>query len=227
MRPELLRLSSLIQGQGQLIPIKEFANETYRAQRLALERPPFWEYLLTIELLRSKFAAVRRSYSDLEKGFIFRKSKVVSGQEFYNLLKGKMRDLELLLPAFDAILNNEIPASWGAPGEAGDALEIKHAVDILISACNELVEWEIDLQSIQSSEAFVTLLSLMQGLMATLLDEVERLIEELSKPFEQPNPAGEYEINLVLKFPENRFEQMNAEIRRLGKRIKEDPSQWE
>lgn len=227
MRPELLRLSSLIQGQGQLISMREFANETYRAQRLALERPQYWEYLLTIELLRSKFAEVKRSYSDLEKGFIFRKSRVVSGKEFYNLLLGKMRDLELLLPAFDAVLNSEIPAAWGAPGEAGNALEIKHAVDILIGACKELVEWEVDFRSIQSSEAFDTLLSLMRGITSTLLDEVARLIEELSRPFEQPNPAGEYEINLVLKFPENRFEQIMAETSRIRARIEKDPSQWE
>lgn len=225
-RPELLRLSALIQGQGQLIPLREFANETHRAQRLALERPTFWEYLLTIELLRSKFAEVRRSYIDLEKGFKFRKTRVVSGREFYNLLRGKARDLEMLIPAFDAILNNEIPASWGATGEAGDAIEIKHAVDILISACKELVEWESDIRSIESSEVFDTILSLMRGLTSIFLDEVQRLIEELSRPFERPNPAGEYNINLVLKFPENRIEQIIAEVRRIGERLREEPDEW-
>jgi hypothetical protein len=226
-RSELLRLSALIQGQGHVPPLRDFANETHRAQRLALEKPTFWEYLLTIELLRSKFTEVRRSYSDLEKGFIFRKSKVISGRECYNFLLGKMRDMEQLIPAFDAVLNNEIPASWGAPGEAGDATEIKHAVDILINACNELVEWEVDIRSVQPPEVFDRLLSLMRGLTATFLDEVERLIEELSRPFEQPNPRGEYDINLVLKFPENRIEQMTAELHRVGKHFREEPEEWE
>lgn len=180
-RNELLRLSALIQGQGQMPPLREFANETHRAQRLALEKPTFWEYLLTIELLRSNFAAVRRSYGDMEKGFIFRKSKVLSGHECYNFLLGKMRDMELLIPAFDAVLNNEIPASWGTPGEAGNTVEIKHAVDILINACKKLVEWEIDIRSIQPPDVFDRMLSLMRGLTTTFLDEVERLIEELSR----------------------------------------------
>jgi hypothetical protein len=59
-----------------------------------------------------------------------------------------------------------------------------------------------------------------------MLTEIERFAEELSKPFEQPNPAGKYDINLKFIFPEDRINQITAEVRRAGERIQNDPDLW-
>jgi hypothetical protein len=130
-RFELLRIFSLLQKEEQLIPVKEFADATVRAQRLAIERPPYWEYLLTIELLKSNLVQVRRNYNDVERGLAFKKSRTMPAKEFSNFVKAKMSDIELLLSTFTITLEEEIPKSWGEPGEAGDAIEIKRAVDRL------------------------------------------------------------------------------------------------
>jgi hypothetical protein len=147
----------------------------------------------------------------------------MSAPDFSNFAKEKMADIELLLPALAIVVKEEIPKSWGALGEAGDALEIKRAVDRLIKACNELVEWESDLISVHPPEIFEGVAKLMRGLTARMLSEIERFADELSKPFEQPNPAGEYTISLIFDFPEERIDQITAEIHRAGELIKNDP----
>src|SRR5258707_3366569 len=52
-RFEVTKILSVLQSQEALLPVKQFASDTPRAQKLAIERPPLWEYLLTIELLRT------------------------------------------------------------------------------------------------------------------------------------------------------------------------------
>ncbi|MET0466899.1 MAG: hypothetical protein ABW007_27305 [Chitinophagaceae bacterium] len=225
-RSELLKIFSLLQTRGQLVPIKDLAEETPRAQFLALEKPRFWEYLLTIELLKSKLVRVRRNYNDVERGLAFRKSRIMSAPEFSNFVLAKMSDIELLVPAFTVAVEEEIPASWGAPGETGDVLEIKRAVDRLMAACNELVEWEGDLVSVRPPEIFDGVATLMRGLTAQMLSEMEHFANELSKPFEQPNPAGEYEINLKFTFPQDRINQITEETGRIRDRIASNPELW-
>lgn len=225
-RSDLLKVYSVQQSEGRLLPLKEFATESPRARKIAIERPDNWEYLITIELLKSKLSEVRRNYNDVERGLAFKRSRTMRASEFSGFVNAKMRDLELLLPAFTVTLEEEIPASWGVPGEAGDAMEIKRAVDRLITACNELVEWESDLVSVHAPEVFENVALLMRGLTSELLSEIERFVQELSKPFEQPNPAGEYNIKLKFDFPEDKTNQISEELLIIRGRISNDPSLW-
>ena len=52
----------------------------------------------------------------------------------------KCEDLVALLTLVGILLNQELTAAWGKPGEAGDAVEIKRVSDKLVSACNGLLE---------------------------------------------------------------------------------------
>jgi hypothetical protein len=225
-RVEVFRMLSLLQDRGVLLPIKEFANETPRAQKLALTRPPYWEYLLTVELLKTKLRQVRRNYDEVSDGLVFRKIRKLSGREFTNVVQEKMSDLLVLTDIFKSCVEKEIPASWGRPGEPGDALEIKRATDRLIAGCNEFVHWETQVASLEPPKAFDKLLLLMRGLTTQMLSELERFTTEMSDIFEQPNPSGEYDINLRFDYPEGRIEQITSEASRVAKIIEKDVDQW-
>lgn len=207
--------------EGKLRPLKEFANETPRVQQIALDRPKFWEYLLTEELLRSKLAKVRRDFNDLQRGLIYRKSVPMKGQELVAWISSKCHDLVSLAQLINLAVTEELSSSWGPPGQPGKALEILRAVDKVIVACNELLNWEIDLRSIVPPEPFVTLVERMKGWTQELLVELEKLPDELVKPLRQPNPSGQYTINLVFKGPPG-VDEFVAEVQRLC----EQPEKW-
>lgn len=207
--------------EGKLRPLKEFTNETVRARQIALDRPRFWEYLLTEELLRSKLTKVRRDFNDLQRGLIYKKSAPMKGHDLTAWLSSKCNDLISLVQLVNLALTEELRSSWGPPGKAGDAVEILRAVDKVILGCNELLNWEIDLRSVIMPKSFIELIEHMKGWTSELLIEVDKVPDELAKPFSQANPSGQYTINLVFKAPPSVTEFV-AEVQRLS----EHPEEW-
>src|SRR6266540_7218738 len=61
---------------------KEFESETDNARRIAFEKPRFWEYLLTAELLKTRSQIIKREFYELDRGVLFRRSKRLDGMEF-------------------------------------------------------------------------------------------------------------------------------------------------
>jgi hypothetical protein len=205
---------------------KAFENESARVKELAYEQPDLWEYLLMIELLKPKIKRVREEYDEVINGLRYRRATKASNKAYFNLIQERMIDLEKILGVLETILNKEIISSWGPPGVSGNALEIKKATDRLISICEAIVEWESEISSVHPPEIFENLKSILQGTTARMLAETERLVNEMSKVFQQPNPTGVYEINLTLNLPEGWAEKAQAEIRRISRWIQENPYEW-
>jgi len=199
---------------------REFERETARAQRLVFNRPAGWEYLLTAELLRSKLIPIKRKFTDLERGLIYRRTTSLQGEDFINWVGVMCTDLASLIRIASKAITQEIPNSWGLPGVAGDPLEIKHATDILISFCNGLLEWEVEVRSVVPPNPLQPLKQKMEGWTSQLLEEVVSFPDKLEEPFNQPNPTGQYDIHLIFKEPPGLAE-ARAEIQRLQRHPKE------
>lgn len=206
---------------GKLTPISEFANETPHAQQLALDRPRFWEFFLTEELLKSKLAQLRRHFDDLERGLIFQRSLPMKGREFFPWVNAKCNDLVSLVHVIKITVEEELPRAWGPLGSPGDAVEILHATNKIEQACKDLFNWEVDVRSVIPPKAFMKLKDRMRGWTFQLLREMEMLTEELGKPFRRPNPEGSHMINVVFKSPDG-IEECQAEMERLIAR----PEEW-
>ncbi len=200
---------------------REFEYETDRARQLAMERPRFWEYLLTAELLRSKLSRVRDSYNDLKKGLIHTKTRQMTGKEFLDWSRSQTVDLSSLIGIIKKIITEEIPASWGPPGIPGDPIEIKWVVEKLISACEKLLEWESDQMSVVPPESLHRLKELRAGWTTQIFEEILTLPEKTEAPFKSPNPEGKYTIEIVFEGPPNLTEAL-AELERL----KNHPNEW-
>jgi hypothetical protein len=82
------------------------------------------------------------------------------------------------------------------------------------------------MMSLEPPTAFSNILKLMRGLTSGMLSELERFAAELSMPFQQENPAGEYDINIKFDFPADRIKQITDETRRVARAIERDPEQW-
>ncbi len=200
---------------------KEYESETECAQQLALDRPDYWEFLLTEELLRSKLARVRRNFNELKRGLIFKKTTRIRAADFPSWASSKLQDLASLTELLNTIFNEEVRVSWGPPGEPGDPLEIKRAVDKIISTCDELLEWEADLHSAVLPDPLLTLKQLMEGWAAQVIETVEGVPDKLIEPFRQAEkPTGRYVVEIVFESPVN-MNEFTAEIERLKSHLEE------
>jgi hypothetical protein len=227
-RAEVLRIFGVLQNHGALSSISALIQESPRAQNLAIERPPAWEYLLTIELITPKLQEVRRKYDEVCVGLVHTRTRMVSGKDFNRIVLEKMSDLESWSEVLKAWIQSDLPAAWGAPGEPGDPVEIKRAADKFVAAANELVEWEIEIVSLRPPEMFGTVKGLMRGLTLHLFREVERFAQLLGEPFEHglPPSGTVVNINLVIDFAEGKIDQIGVEMERLSGLLDDDPERW-
>ena len=202
--------------QGKLSPLKEFVNESKRAQQIALEKPKFWEFLLTGELLNSKMAEINKSFEQLRRGLIFRKSRKLRGQEFLDWAVSKFEDMLVIRELIKVSITKEFYRSWGEPGVPGDQIEIKHTVDKIIEACNELFEMEAEVHFIKPPQSFIKLKQLLEGCSSQLIAQINYLKDEMMRIFQQPTVDGEYKIKLVFEDLPN-IDALMEEIDRLNK----------
>ncbi|MGB3478061.1 MAG: ATP-binding protein [bacterium] len=182
---------------------KEFERETEKALQLALNQPDYWEYLLTAELLETKVAVIKRNFLDLERGLIYKQAKHMSEVDFLNWIASKCTDLTSLIDLLKTATTEEVPKSWGKSGEPGDPLDIKRAVGKVVSGCNELLEWESDLRSVIPPSSFTPLKQKMAGWTLQSFKQIEALPGKILKPFERPDPKGQYDIEIIFEPPPN------------------------
>jgi len=98
----------------------------------------------------------------------------------------------------------EIPAAWGKPGEAGDALAIKRAVDKVFQGCSELLDWETDILFVSVPERLQKLKDLMRGTTKEIIEELNRFPDEIGRPFKESlAPEGVFNIQLVFRGSSN------------------------
>ncbi len=204
-------LEELIQMRGIK---REFENETEYSRQLVYEHPFAWEYKLTAELLRSKLEPLKQRYKELQRGLVYKKVTPIQDPEFGPWAQSKCYDLANLIKLAVVVIKEEISASWGLPGVPGDPVEIKHAVDKLISVCNDLVEWETDVHFARVSSVVNGFKQKMEGWTRQVFDEIASSPDKLLEPFNQPNPRGIYDVKLVFTEPPG-LKDAQAELQRL------------
>jgi hypothetical protein len=206
---------------GKLDAIASYASESEEAKRLAREKPEYWEFLLTAELLRSKLREVRKRFDRQKSGLVHIPSYRIKGIEFGDWVQLKINDLTSLTQA----MRGQLPVireAWGPPGQLGDVFEIKRSVEDLIKLCNDLVDWEEDLIAAFPPEEARGVKDSMKGWTQGILDKMETLPVELSRPFEGgAKPKGVLEITLVLDAPPT--ERFYAELQALTVK---NPLRW-
>ena len=191
-----------------------FKNETEYALQLALNKPDNWAHLLAAELLQSKLALVRRGFDELQRGLIYKRATKMNGKEFLDWNSMSRNDLLSLIEILTIAVKEEIPASWKGDGTYADPLEIKLAVDKVISACNSFLEFEIELRFILPPEAFLQLKKLLTGWTLEYLNQLDKIPTNIFKIFSRSTLKDKYAIKIVLDEPAS-LQQAMAELRRL------------
>lgn len=200
--------------EGRLDPVREFLTETAKARQLALDHPPHWEYQLAEELLKTKLAELNRSYEDFAKGLLFRPIKLVTGIQYFDLIRHKIEEPMTLVNIIKVAMDEELTAAFGKPGEPGDAMGILRAVNKMVGACHSLLEWELELNSLAPPSKLQNLGRALKGLTLVVINELKRLPDEISKALDG-TWTGVRTVHIKLTFPSPpQLEKFQAEIKK-------------
>jgi hypothetical protein len=182
--------------------IRAFEKTTYLAQQIILDKPEFWEYRLTAELLRSEMGAIQTKWKDLKRGLYVRKSANIQFEEISDWLRDKMDYASNTIGAFKELLN-ELNLSWGPPGKPGNENDILRVCRLITLTATNFLEWEEDLRFDRVPDEFNEVKDILQGTAGVQIDEMMRIPIELSKVFENEKPSGLHKIDLVFSLPDS------------------------
>ena len=185
---------------GQLDTLPAFRDTTAAARQIALERPKYWEFLLTVELLRSKLSTLRYECTDFDRGLIYRPKKHVAAGDFLDIMRGRMSDPITLVGIIKQSVEHEIPESWGPEGQPGNPIHILRAVDRTIGAVKHLLEWEIEITALEPPERLRNLGRLLTGMTSGLIAEMSHLADEIETAI-QGEWTGVKQVSIKLVIP--------------------------
>jgi hypothetical protein len=182
---------------------KLFENESPPALQLALDKPPYWEYLLTIELFRERVNRLKETLDDVRNGLVLSNAKLLNEDHFVVWFQEKLYELQKIMGLTMRVVNHEITASWGKEGEPGDPRQIKKVADLAAVACSAFIEWELGLQYAIFPEYLDEEKQEMKGWAQLFLTQIEKIPEELGKPFKYgiENYNDDHQIILVFELP--------------------------
>jgi len=218
-----IQLSSLMRElidrsrNGKLSPVLAFENESPEAQRLARDKPKYWEFLLASELLDSKLQKVQKRYDAVTAGRSYRLSQTFPDfHTFIIWVEAKLADISSIIEAIQLQLPL-IADSFGPPGVSGNAQEIKHRIDEFILICHALTDWEEEVICSHAPDECKALKDTMRGWTSQCLEEIKRIPIETKKPFLGKITAkGTISVNLVFTDPD--FAPFHKEVNKLKRR---------
>lgn len=195
--------------------LRPFNSASKLAQQIAIDKPKFWEYKLTAELLRTELGQVERRWQRLNRGLYVRSATIVPTiSALSDWFKAKMDECAKVIASFKLLIEEELPLAWGEPGVPGNELEILDVCRLIVGAGEMIVDWEEQIEFTHVPEEFEEIKSVVAGAGGRQLEEMMRVPTEISHIFDVESPCGEYKIGLVFKLPEDFNERFSSALKR-------------
>lgn len=187
--------------QNRLVVPQTFSNEPSSITRIAVDKGPLWEYRLACEILKDRTRRLDDRFSELDSGFVVRRTKFLPVRDTLNYIQDLLEDLVKPIEAVSRVLSDQLTPAFGPPGVAGDAEKIKAACDNIYSLYMMLFDWELDVRFVRTHEVFQELFQRMRGWTTEMRDELRRVTQELEKLLSTPDLSGSYTIKLTINAP--------------------------
>ena len=194
--------------------LTEFAGTSYLAQQIVIDKPSFWEYKLTAELLRTGLAPIVARWHGLERGLYTKEPAIITSSEVMNLLRARIDEIQKQVGAFSGLLNGELQGTWGPTGTPGNESEILRVCNLLIECAARIVQWEERVRFAILPSEFDEVQTLLSGCAGRMIEQLSKIPSEFKAIFDQENPTGTYHISLVVDLPEGWAEKYQDALRR-------------
>ena len=184
----------------KIAPFKPFGREV---QRIVLDKPDYWEFLLTIRILEAGLEPIFRDWASLKNDLFVSKFTDVNVNDFIRWQQVRIQEVKQFSTALSHWCNGHIQQSWGESGEEGSETEILHACIHLISISREIFEWMRNFKFTYVEEDFEPVLNHLMGAGDILLEKIQELLNFLKRIFSAKRPTGEHRIELLIELPKN------------------------
>lgn len=191
-------------------------------QRLLVERPPMWEYLLFAAELLHRITSLEPKYRDHQLRFATRTGEMVGDLAAY--VRNSMADATRMVDSLMAMMDQGIQqAAFGAPGVEGDGALIQHLAARWTSIYDGWLDWAARHRAVTAPRQYHHVLDLLAAFLDTPIEEYRAFVYDLVAKTDWGVAAlaaegtGPVEIRCVLSLtiPESAGKTLNRELRRL------------
>jgi hypothetical protein len=216
-RAHEIEISSSLGKAGALLRLKiqnrklsQFEDCSYLAQQIILDKPKYWEQILTSELLRHFLEPVRLRWDALKKGLYALPLKIISVDEYIPWHQVQITMFTNQGQALGGILNGELQQSWGPLGHPGSETEIVRMSKLIKEASEHMLAWEEGVRFVRVPKEFELARNILAGLAGRNLERIFTISAWLAEIPKNPNQPHEYTIKF--DFPERWDEDHAAAI---------------
>jgi len=180
---------------GTLYSCVAFSGESPYARLLAGANPPKWEYQLTAVLVRDRLKKLRLP--------VVKKPLLLDSAEFLEHVSESVGAVHEAMSQIVEVIHQELTPSWGAPGVAGDAIDMLEAANHLSNQIASVRDIEAQILSEQAMDGRQVVLKAIRGMTDELIVACEQIADALEDACTtQPSESGEpIQITLKLDMP--------------------------
>jgi len=200
--------------------LEGFERCSYLAQQIILDKPKFWEHKLTAELLRSSLQPIAKRWDALHRGLYALPARSVETSDYIPWFRAQMPAMSGQVHALAGLVNGELQASWGPPGEPGSEHEIHRLCGLVAEACQRLLEWEEGVRSVVPPDEFTEAHRLLVGIGGRFINEIARIPDFLAAIFSADDPSGSHELMLVFDLPDRWADDLERALGVAERRLK-------
>lgn len=201
----------------QRSPLKhEYDHVSAAALRLALERPPAWEYRLFAQTLCDEIEKSRDLRYDhsikLSLGF----GDDVSSQQFTAWTSARLGELRRLIKPLEHLVNVAAADAFGPPGTPGDAQKIVSVGRRIAAVYRHSIEWAQRLRRANVDRVFRRIPQEMAQFTDDIIGKIESLgpdsLRRIDDALNSPPGSEKRNLNLVLAFGMPNFDNFQKSL---------------
>lgn len=185
----------------------EFRQESEVAQKIALEKPNYWQLKLAEELFRSKLKPINQKYKDVREQLLFQKRIEVAPIDFFGMVSTEAGHLGATTSGLTKIFNEYLhPAMQG-----DNPIEILDAVKKYFALMENLVSWELHINSWQVHEKLEEAKSVLLGVTQQPIEATNSLPDRLKQIYLNPKSKEVHAVDIIFEEP-NQINRLNEII---------------
>jgi hypothetical protein len=198
---------------------RAFENDGPAAIQIVLDRPDNWPALLAIELLREMIWPIRQELLDLRRGVAPFLSRTVELKDVPAWIRERMNDLKRCVTAIVKLVCEDLQEALRRTAHS-DPLHIRTVCERVRRVCHALLEWEREVDRRLLPYELDDLRPKMHGWTDNMFAQLERMPEEMFKPFrEQGAPTETVTVRIVFAVPADMDRVCNELLTRFDKLV--------
>ncbi len=205
--------------------LKEFNNYPIIIKRIIIDKPDFWGYRLTAELMRFFNDPIFRKLQDLEDGLYIKEPEHISMDKAFNWTHDLLNEMPRLVdPAIQLL--ERLSMSWGQPNKDVNLNEIHHITKLISDYLKYVISFEEKIRFTIVPDEYVKIVTLFSNLIGSQVKkmaEIPNQLDEIVKLsiFYDENPENapdKFEREIIFETPEGLENDFNKELKYLSRK---------